>query len=227
MCKPTLLILSLLFIVIAASGQESSPNKIINRFELVGGPSFSANTGYLGDYDSKFGGSFGVGYYQKIYKSFSLNIRTLHELKGSVTNYPAGLSDGTGTDLNINDKFTTKFSYLTFYLMPILQLGKSKNIYIGAGGYYSFLHRLSVNRYRTNSETGEFIEESTTNDTNYFDPNHDFGVTFQLGYSFKISNTCQLMLQAFSNRGLADLYNSSMGSQRNNTYGVLLSVRMR
>lgn len=226
MCKPTVLSFSLLFLVIAAEAQQPSSNKIINRFELVGGPSFSDNTGYLGEYDSKAGGSFGVGYYQKIYRSFSLNVRTLHELKGSVANYPVGVSDQAGT-VEVNDKFTTKFSYLTFYLMPTLQLGRNKNIYVGAGGYYSFLHRLSVNRYRTNSETGEFIEETTTNDKNYFDPNYDFGVTFQLGYSFKISNKCQMMLQAFSNRGLADLYNSSFGSQRNNTYGVLLSLRMR
>lgn len=226
MCKPALT-LSLLFIVTIATAQESSSDKIINRFELVGGPSFSSNTGYLGEYDSKFGGSFGVGYYQKIYKSFSLNVRTLHELKGSEANYPTATTDASGDIANINDKFTTKFSYFTFYLMPTLQLGRNKNIYVGAGGYYSFLHRLSVNQYRTNTDTGEFIEDNTTNDPNYFDPDYDGGVTFQLGYAFKVSDKCQLMVQGFANRGLVDIHSTWFGSQRNNTFGILLSMRMR
>ena len=226
MRKPTMLLLGVVLLVITTKAQDPS-DKIINRFELVGGPSFSQNTGYLGDYDSKGGGSFGVGYYQKIYKSFSLNVRTLLELKGSVGNYPKGVVDENGNILEVNDEYTAKFSYLTFYLMPTLQLGRNKNIYIGAGGYYSFLEKLSVTSYRTNSETGEFIEETTSNDKNYFDPKHDFGVTFQLGYSFKVSNKCQMMVQAFSNRGLADLYNPTFGSQRNNTYGILLSFRIR
>jgi hypothetical protein len=232
MCKPTIVTLFLLFIVIATTAQESSPKKeaskksIINRFELVGGPSWSSNTGYLGDYESKVGGSLGVGYYQEIYKSFSLNVRALHELKGSAANYPVGISNGT-SDYYANYKFTTKFSYLTFYLMPTLQLGRNKNIYIGAGGTIVFIHKLSVNRKLTNTDTGELIEEDTSNDVHYFDPYFDAGVTFQLGYSFKLSNKCQMMIQGFANRGLVDIHSDWFGSQRNNTYGILLSVRMR
>jgi hypothetical protein len=228
MWKPTIITLSLLFIVLAATAQETSSRKrIINRFEFVGGPSFSSNTGYLGDYESKPGGSFGVGYYQKIYNSFSLNVRSLYEFKGSVANQPVGVSDGMGTNYNANYKVTTKFNYLTFYLMPTLQLGKNKNIYIGAGGYYSFIHKLSVNYTSTNTDTGELMHESTSYDPHYYDPDFDAGVTFQLGYAFNVSNKFQIMLQGFSNRGLVDIQSNFFGSQRNNTYGVLLSFRMR
>ena len=227
MYKLTALTFALLFLVVFAEAQDSSSGKIISRFELVGGPSFSSNTGYLSNYESRVGGSFGVGYYQKLYRSFSLNVRALHELKGSVGNYPLGTSDGNGNVVEVNDEYSTRFSYLTLYLMPALQLGKNKNIYVSAGGYYSFLHKLSVTKVSTNSETGELIEETTTNDKNYFDPKFDAGVTFQLGYAFKVSNKCQMMLQVFANRGLVDLHNDTFGSQRNNTYGILLSLRMR
>ena len=226
MYKLTVSLLSL-FLVVAANAQESG-NKIISRFEFVAGPSFSNNTGYLNNYDSKTGYSFGVGYYQKLYKSFSLNVRALHEMKGSVANYPYGAADETGVITEINDKYTTEFNYLTLYLFPTLQLGKNKNLYLGAGGYYSFLRRLSVSTFRTNKETGEFISESTTTDPHYFDPTFDAGVAFQAGYSFNVSSKIQLMLQAFINRGLVDLHNDyPMGSQRNNTFGILLSARIR
>ena len=57
----------------------------------------------------------------------------------------------------------------------------------------------------------------------HFDPTFDAGVSFLIGYSFKVSDKSQLMLQAFSNRGVVDLHNYSIGSQRNNTFGLLVS----
>jgi hypothetical protein len=227
MCKPIIVTLSLLFIVVVATAQESSSEKVINRFELVGGPSFSSNTGDFDEYEPKLGGSFGVGYYQKIHKSFCLNIRALYESKGSAFNYPTALSDGTN-EINVNYKFTTKFRSVSFYLIPTLQLGRNKNIYVGAGGYYSLLYRMSVGLYTTNTDTGEVIEDATSS-RNYFDPVYvrDGGATFQLGYAFKISEKYQLMIQGFANRGLVDIDGNWFGSQRNNTYGILLSARMR
>jgi len=228
MCKPTIftLTLSFLFIVTVATAQESPSKEIINRFELVGGPSVSNNTGEAEEYESKIGGSIGVGYYQKIYKSFSLNIRALHEWKGSAFDYPTTLSNGT---INVNYKFTTKFSCVSLYLMPTLQLGRNKNIYVGAGGYYSLLYRMSVGVYETNTDTGEVIEDDTYSN-NYLDPIYvrDGGATIQLGYAFKVSEKYQLMVQGFANRGLVDIDGNWLGgSQRNNNYGILLSVRMR
>lgn len=216
----------ILHFVVAAYAQEPSSNKILNRFELVVGPSFSKNTGYLPNYDSKAGYSVGVGYYQKLSKSFSLNFRSLYESKGSAATYSYGLTDVNGT-VETDDKYTTKFKYLTFYVLPTLQLGRNKNIHISAGGYYSFLQKLSVNSYRTRTDTGEFISEDTNTDKDYFSPDYDAGVSFQIGYSFKVSDKSRLMLQAFSNRGLIDLTNPSIGSQRNNTFGLLLSFGMR
>ncbi len=226
MSKFLSLISLILCFVGAAKAQKASPDKILNRFELVAGPSFSKNSGYLSDYDSKAGYSFGVGYYQPFSKSFSLNIRSLYEQKGSAATYSYGLTDTNGT-VEMTDKYTTKFNYLSFYALPTLQLGRNKNIYLSAGGYYSFLQKLSVNTYSTNRDTGEFISENTSTDKNYFDPSFDAGVSFLIGYSFKVSDKNQLMLQGFGNRGLVDLYNGNMGSQRNNTFGLLLSLRIR
>lgn len=221
------LTLSLLFIVVVATAQEFSSEKVINRFELVGGPSLSRNTGEGEDYESKLGASFGVGYYQKVYKSFSLNMRLLHESKGSTFNYPSFFSHGTN-QIDINYRFTTKFKALTFYLTPTLQLGRNKNIYVGAGAYYSLLHKMSVSVYKTITDTGEVIEEGTS-EKNYLDPIYvrDGGVTFQFGYAFKVSPKCQLMIQGFANRGLVDINANWLGSQRNHNYGILLSARMR
>jgi hypothetical protein len=129
--------------------------------------------------------------------------------------------------VEMDEAYTTDFKYLTFYVLPTVQLGRNKNIHVGAGGYYSFLHRLSVTSYRTNSDTGEFISESTSTDEGYFSPNYDAGVSFQIGYSFKVGDKCRLMLQAFSNRGLVDLHNYWIGSHRNNNFGMLLSFKMQ
>ena len=216
----------LLCAVVTTQAQESSSNKVINRFEFVAGPSFSMNTGYLGNYDSKIGYSLGIGYYIKLSNSFSLNLRTLYELKGSAAKHSYGLHDDNGM-VDIDETTTTKLNYMTFYLLPTFQLGRNKNIYINAGGYFSVPRRINVNTYRTRSDTGELISNDTNSDINYFDPGYDAGVSFQIGYAFKVSDKFQLMVQAFSNRGLIDLYNPSIGSQRNNTFGLTLSLRMR
>lgn len=226
MSKAILLLLTVLSFASAVNAQESSSNNILHRFELVAGPSFSKNSGYLSDYDSKAGYSFGIGYYQPLSKSFSINLRSLYEQKGSVATYSYGLTDTNGT-VEMTDQYTTKFNYLTFYALPTVELGRNKNIYVSAGGYYSFLQKLSVNTYSTNRDTGEFISENTTTNKNYFDPSFDAGVSFLIGYSFKVGDKNQLMLQAFANRGLVDLYNGAMGSQRNNTFGLMLSLRFR
>jgi hypothetical protein len=217
----------ILLFVIAANAQESSSNNILSRFELVAGPSVSKNKGYLPDHDSKTGYSVGVGYYQKFSKSFYLNFRTLYESKGTAATYHASVGNMGGSSVNIDDKYTSEFKYLTFYLLPTLKLGPNKNIHIGAGGYYSFLQRLSVTSYRTNSDTGEFISEDTSTDEGYFSPDYDAGVSFQVGYSFKVSDKYRLMLQAFSNRGLVDLHSNWIGSHRNNNFGLLLSFKMQ
>ncbi len=227
MFKGITLVSFLLVFIITANAQESPSNNILNRFEFVVGPSFSKNKGYLPDHDSKTGYSVGVGYYQKFSKSFYLNFRTLYESKGTSATYPFGLSNMDGSIVNIDDKSTSEFKYLTFYLLPTLKLGRNKNIHIGAGGYYSFLQSLSVTSYRTNSDTGEFISENTSTDKGYFSPDYDAGVTFQVGYSFKVSDKYRLMLQAFSNRGLVDLHSSWIGSHRNNNFGLLLSFKMQ
>jgi hypothetical protein len=211
----------------AAKAQESLSKKIIGRFELVAGPSFSRNNGYLPEYGSKIGYSFGLGYYQAISKSFSINLRSLYEVKGSAAKYSYYRSDASNDGIDIDEKYTTKFKFLTFYVLPTLQLGRNKNIHVSAGGYYSFLHKLSVTRHSTRGDNGAFISEDEHTDKNYFAPQYDGGVSFQIGYSFKVSDKTQLMLQAFTNRGLVDLHNNAIGSQRNNTFGMQLSLRMR
>jgi hypothetical protein len=216
----------ILCIIFAANAQESPSKTILSRFEFVAGPSFSRNTGYLPDYDSKAGYSFGLGYHQTLSKSFSVNLRSLYEAKGSAATYNYSLSDGNGIT-DIDEKYTTKFKFLTFYVLPTLYLGRKKNIHVSAGGYYSFLHKLSVTRHSTRADNGAFISEYENTDKNYFAPQYDGGVSFQIGYSFKVSDKTQLMLQAFSNRGVVDLHNNGIGSQRNNTFGMLLSWRMR
>jgi hypothetical protein len=217
----------ILLFVVAASAQESPSNKILNRFELVAGPSVSKNKGYLPDHDSRTGYSVGVGYYQKLSKSFYLNFRTLYESKGTAATYRASVANMDGSSVNIQDKYTSEFKYLTFYLLPTLKLAPKKNIHIGAGGYYSFLRRLSVTSHRTNHDTGELIWYNTRTDESFFTPNYDAGVTFQIGYSFKVNDKCRLMLQAFSNRGLVDLHSNWIGSHRNNNFGLLLSFKMQ
>src|ERR1044071_5075158 len=91
--------LSVIFMgyVLIAEAQESTAHKILKRFEVVGGPSFSKNTGYLVNYESKYGYSLGLGYYQPVTKWFSLNLRALHETKGSATtySYSVGYPDNT------------------------------------------------------------------------------------------------------------------------------------
>lgn len=217
----TLLILCFSFII---NAQESSSKNILNRFELVLGSSLSNNSGYLNEYDSKVGYSIGLGYYQKLSNSFSFNLRSFYETKGSAATYNYTLSDGID-NYELTDTYTTQFKYLTFNLLPTLQLGRNKNIYLSAGGYYSFLLGLSVNTYTTNRETNEFFSEHTNTDKNYFDPTFDAGVNMLVGYSFKISDKSQLMFQVFCNRGLVDLYNPKFGSQRNNAFGLMSSFR--
>lgn len=223
----SILTLLLLFVIFAITvhAQEST-NKILSRFEIVAGPTISKNSGYLSDYGAKAGYAVGLGYYQKVYKSLSVNFRTLYEAKGSSSVYNYGLTNLNGT-IEMTDKYTTNFKYLSFYALPTWQFGVKKNIYISAGGYYSALQKLSVNTYSTNSATGEFISERTNTDKNYFNPKFDAGVSFSVGYSFKLTGKTQFLLQAFSNRGLVDLHNAAFGSQRNNTFGIMLSLRMR
>ena len=226
MFKVILLSSAMFYFVGAANAQKFPSENIISRFELVAGPSFSRNTGYLEHYDSKTGYSFGVGYYQHFNKFFSVNLRALYEMKASAATYNYSVVDANGT-IDINDRYTTKLKYLSFYLLPTLSLGRNKNIHISAGGYYSFLRNLNVNSYRTDAGTGEFISEYNNADKNYFRPDYDAGVSLQIGYSFNISEKSQLMLQAYSNRGLIDLSNPWIGSQRNNTFGLTLSFRTR
>jgi hypothetical protein len=226
MYKVITLFSSIFCFAFTANSQEVASNSILYKFEVIAGPSFSKNSGYLSEYDSKAGYSFGIGYYQELYKSFSVNVRALYEMKGSTTTYNYG-NVGAGGTIDVNDRYDTKLKYLSFYVLPTIKLGRNKNILIGAGGYYSFLQRLSVNSYQTRAGTGEFISETTHTDNKYFHPDHDAGLSFQIGYSFKVSDKSQLMLQVYSNRGLIDLYNPSLGSQRNNTFGLLASFRMR
>ena len=217
----TLLILCFSFIIDA---QESSSRKILNRFEFVLGSSLSNNSGYLNEYDSKVGYSIGLGYYQKLSNSVSLNLRSFYETKGSAADYNYTLSDGKN-NYELTDIYTTQFKYLTFNLLPTLQLGRNKNIYLSAGGYYSFLLGLSVKTYTTNRGTNGFFSENTNTDKNYFDRTFDAGVNMLVGYSFKISEKSQLMFQVFCNRGLVDLDNPKFGSQRNNAFGLMSSFR--
>ena len=226
MHKVIVLFLSMFCFASAANAQEVPSNSILHKFEVVAGPSFSKNSGYLSKYDSKAGYLLGIGYYQELHKSLSVNVRALYEMKGSAATYNYG-HVGAGGTVDINDRYDTKLKYLSFYVLSNVKPGRHKNIHIGAGGYYSLLQRLSVNSYQTRAGTGEFISENIYTDNKYFHPDHDAGLSFQIGYSFNVSDMSQLMLQAFSNRGLVDLYNPSIGSQRNNTFGLLVSFRMR
>src|SRR5688500_12593839 len=97
--------LFILCVAFAANAQESQSKKIISKFELVAGPSFSRNTGYLSDYDSKAGYSFGLGYHQTLSKFFSVNLRSLYEAKGSAAQYSYTLLDGNGIT-DIDEKYT-------------------------------------------------------------------------------------------------------------------------
>lgn len=217
----------ILHFAVVATAQESSSNKILNRFELVAGPSFSNNKGYLPDHDSKTGYSIGIGYYQKLSKSFHLNFRTLYESKGTAATYQASVANTNGSFDNIDDKYTSEFKYLTFYLLPTLKLTPKKNIHIGAGGYYSILQSLSVTSHRTSQDTGDLIWHNTRTDESFFTPDYDAGVSVQIGYSFKVSDNSRLMLQAFSNWGLVDLHSNWIGSHRNNNLGLLLSFKLQ
>jgi hypothetical protein len=195
---------------------------------LVASSSFSKNSGYLSDYDSKAGYSLGVGYIQPITKSFSVNMRTLFESRGSSATYQYGQVDMNNTTTELTDRYTVQFKYLSLYVLPTIQLGQKKNIFVSAGGYYSLLNKLSVNTQKSRTTDGVLISENTNTDKNYFSPGKfDAGVSFSLGYSFKITERTQLLFQAFSNRGLVDLYNPAMGSQRNNTFGLMVSLRGR
>lgn len=226
MIKKCILLTLLICPTIMVSGQKLNTKNLLKNFELVGGSSFSKNSGYLSDYDSKIGYTFGIGYYQNITKSFSLNFRALYETKGSAAYYSYGLTDANGTT-EVTDKYTAQFKYVSLYLLPTFQLGPRNNIYISAGAYYSFLQNLSVNTYRTNKNTGDLISDYTTTNKDYFTPDFDAGISVQLGYSFKLNEKSQLLLQAFSNRGIKDLYNPAMGSQRNNTFGLTASYRRK
>jgi hypothetical protein len=227
--RKTITLASLLVcITLAANAQDPLWRNVLRKFELVGGPSFSRNTGYLGNdnYKSVTGGAIGIGYYIPAGKSFSLNLRGLYERKGSVAISRYGLNDGNGTT-NIHAEVTSKFVYLTGYLVPTFHFGKNKNIHIGAGGYYSYLYSLHVSFYNTNLDNGDFISESNYDQKSYYQPDYDAGVTFQLGYSFNLFDQIKLTTQAFSNRGVKDIHNGSIGSQRNNTFGVLVSARLQ
>ena len=109
----------ILLFVVAASAQETSSNNILSRFELVAGPSVSKNKGYLPDHDSRTGYSVGVGYYQKLSKSFYLNFRTLYESKGTTATYRASVANMDGSIVDIDDKYTSEFKYLTFTCCPL------------------------------------------------------------------------------------------------------------
>lgn len=208
--------------------QQSPTNGVLSRFELVAGSSFSKNSGYLSNYDLKAGYSLGVGYSHPITKSFSLNMRTLFETKGSSASYRYGQVNIDNTTTELTDRHTVQFNYLSLYVLPTFQFGQKKNIYVSAGGYYSLLNKLSVNTQKSRTADGVLISDDTNTDKNYFSPGKfDAGVSFSIGYSFKIAERNQLLLQAFSNRGLVDLYNPAMGSQRNNTFGLMVSFRSR
>jgi hypothetical protein len=135
---------------------------------------------------------------------------------------------GFGKSLGeVDNRFTAKFNYLTVYMLPTLQLGRNKRIHLSAGGYYSFLQKVSVASYMTQANGGPFIAEYENENKNYFNRDYDAGLSFQAGYAFDITKKSQLMLQSFANRGLVDLHNNTFGSQRINTYGLQLSFRMR
>lgn len=213
------------FLFDTVQGQAVLPSKVLKKFELIVGPSFSKNTGYLSNYELMTGYSIGIGYDQPFSKSFSINMRALLERKGSIATHSYGLTSGN-TNTDVTDTYTTKFNYLSLYAIPTFHAWNN-NITLGVGGYYSLLQKLSVNVYSEDSNTGEFISEYSETRKDYFSPSYDAGITFQLGYSFNVSEKNRLILQAFTNLGLVDLYNPTIGSQRNKTFGLLVSFRVR
>lgn len=205
--------------------EEKTEYDDMRRFELVLGPSFSMNTGYLRDYKSKYGYELGIGYYLPVAKSFMINARLLYEQKGSTAVYKYTLYDVNKSVTPTREEITSRFNYFTLYVIPTFQLGPKKNILIGAGAYYSYLRKLNVRTDRTRSDNGDFISRSSFDQREFFDPTYDAGVTFQVGYKFNVNSKLRMSIQAFSNRGVKDLYSGSIGSQRNNTFGILLGFR--
>jgi hypothetical protein len=137
---------SILCVIVLAKAQEGKSNKILNRFELVAGPSFSNNSGYLPDYDSKAGYSFGVGYYQNLSKSFSFNFRISYEMKGSAATYSYGLTDDNG-NVDLDDKYTIKFKYLSSFRRTLLPTEIILNLHMMLGlAFYLVIHSKQVRR---------------------------------------------------------------------------------
>lgn len=225
MKKVLILATTVLCFVTSILAQESAPNQILRKFEIVAGPSFSKNKGYLSNYDSKIGYSIGVGTSAKFSKSFSVNFRSLYEFKESAASYSFSRSDANNVSLMLTDKYTNRFNYLTFYALPTLQLGSNKRIHISAGGYYSLLLKDNINIYTIESENNNFFSEYNISNEFSFKQKYDAGISVLIGYSFKVGDKSQLLLQAFGNRGLVDISYVLFGSQRNNTFGLLSTFR--
>lgn len=177
----------------------------------------SYNTGY----------SLGVGLVHTFSKHFELHAKFLWETKGinqktdsillSVSN---GNLLGTATISSEN----TSVSYITISILPQLLLGKKSHFNIGVGGYFGILQdsKTTIEYY--------YPVPRSIRQGGYFNEN-DFGLLFNLGYTFYFKKNMRFTLQLINSYGLRqiskfhDLYSWSPPLY-NNSYSIMLGIRL-
>jgi len=218
-----------LFTTVTLFGQDPSPvkkGKVITHYELVFGAGALMNNGYYSQYMTpKYGYSYGFGVGHSFSKSFELNARGLWELKGSKVKVNSnGYSSDTGP-IDETYYLDTDFKYFTASLLPTFKLLRNKNLSIGAGGYYSWLRKASVNSTHVDNIAGTSSSYTIT-DMGNFQKQYDAGFILFAGYSIPISEKSACQLQLTYNSGLVDITDVWNGSQRNKSLMLMVSFNL-
>lgn len=175
------------------------------------------NTGY----------SLGVGLVHTFSKHFELHAKFLWETKGiNQKTDSLLLSVSTSSILGAAtiSSQNTNGNYITISILPQLLLGKRSHFNIGVGGYFGILQQS-----KTTIEYFYPVPRSVTQ-IGYFNKD-DFGLVFNLGYTFYFKKDTRFTIQFVNNYGIKqiskfhDLYSWSPPLY-NNSHSIMLGIRL-
>lgn len=208
-----------------------TPKSFVTQIEVIAGPGFSnLGRGKNAPTDQVFNFvfSFGLGISHSLSKRFDLNAKIIFEQKGNKMDY-------ISTFYDVNGPTTSRFiqgnsiSYVTGLMIPRCYLDTQRKLYMGLGGYLSFLLKSSTytKEYSLQGDLISYYEAETNEFINY-----DLGLSFNLGYQVPIKNKMLLNLQLLHNSGLINIVNTNIqghndSSLKNNITSIVLGVTIK
>jgi hypothetical protein len=207
----------ILILALLISIQLFSQDNNTKRIRLgvnVGTNSFDLNKDdFFDKYEKKIGYSFGVSLEYIINEKISVITNLNFDRKiMQLENFRYREIDGN--DYTATDKL--KFSYLNIPL--ILRYYVVNKAFINLGGFYN--HSLNIENDTSVNETGE---STTLFQHENIIEKYDYGISFGLGYKFKLNEKNYLTLELRDDLGLANIAMPSTIKLKTNTIKLLLN----